>query len=617
MTLREVRERYLGYFKDRGHVIIPSSRIRPENDPTTLFTSSGMQPLVPFLKGTPHPQGVRLANSQLCLRAEDIEEVGDNRHTTYFEMLGNWSLGDYFKAEQIPWFFNFLVDEVGLPPERLYVTVFGGDEEMNIPRDTESAELWQQVFAERGVTAEIRDIGTMEAGDTIGMQGGRIFYYDAAKNWWSRAGKPANMPNGEIGGPDTEVFFDFGEEFTHPDWKDLAPHPNSDSGRFIEIGNSVFMEYVKTEGVFEKLPKQNVDFGGGLERITAATTGNPDVFLTDVFTPARTLLEFASGASYADPETAYRMRVILDHLRGSVMVLADGAVPQNTDAGYVLRRLIRRAVRMGDGLSLTDQDLVSVLDAFIDVYAPIFEHVSSKREHIRTTFHEEVTKFRATLAQGLKIFERHMGDTISGEEAFVLFTTYGFPFELTLELAKEKGKSVDTEGFQEKMKEHQDASRKGAEQKFKGGMLDQSEMSVKYHTATHLLHKALKSVLGESVEQRGSNITPERLRFDFAWGHKMTEEEKKEVEALVNEQIKRNLPVTFEDLPLEEAKTLGAIGLFEEKYGNVVRVYSIGDYSLEFCGGPHVLSTGDLGTFVIQKEEAVASGIRRIKAVLT
>tara|TARA_B100000508_G_scaffold60333_1_gene47138 strand:- start:177033 stop:178874 length:1842 start_codon:yes stop_codon:yes gene_type:complete len=612
MKVSEVREKYLEFFKRNDHAEIASAPIVPENDPTTLFTSSGMQPLVPYLLGEEHPAGARLVDSQKCFRADDIEEVGDNRHTTFFEMLGNWSLGDYFKKEQLPWFFSFLVDELGLDPNRIYVTVYEGGE--GIEKDTESVEIWKELFASKGIEAKEVHIGSEEDGYTKGMQGGRIFFYDAKKNWWSRSGTPDKMPAGEPGGPDSEVFYDFGEEFADPSYADKELHPNSDSGQFIEIGNSVFMEFLKKEdGSFDTLPRRNVDFGGGLERITAATLGNPDVFLVDVFTPTREKIEELSGKAYVGNENSFR--VILDHLRGATFMIGDGVMPSNTEAGYILRRLIRRSVRHADLLGIPEGKLSELTRPFISVYKDHYTNLAEKEEEIVKAIADEEEKFRKTLKSGMKQFEKIEGD-ISGEDAFVLFTSYGFPLELTLELAQEKGVKVDVDAYKKAFEEHQAKSRAGAEQKFKGGLADDSEMSVKYHTATHLLHRALKDVLGEDVMQKGSNITPERLRFDFSFDRKMTDEEKEEVTKIVNEQIAKELPVTFEDISMEEAKKRGAIGLFEEKYGDTVRVYSIGDYSLEFCGGPHVENIKDLGVFRIKKEEASSAGVRRIKAVL-
>lgn len=616
ITSRDIRARYIRFFQERGHTTINSAPITPENDPTTLFTSSGMQPLIPYLLGDVHPRGARLVNSQKCFRAGDIDEIGDNRHTTFFEMLGNWSLGDYFKEEQLKWFFEFLTDEVGLDPKRLYVTAYEGDEALGIPRDTEAAHIWSELFRSKGIEATAAHIGSEARGGEVGMGGARIFYYEAKKNWWSRSGVPALMPAGEPGGPDSEVFYEF-ESIPHDPAFGTHCHPNCDCGRFLEIGNSVFMEYKKlASGSFEKLPKSNVDFGGGLERITAAAQNFADVFLIDSLRPIITALEGASRATYSDPTWQKSYRIVADHVRAATFIAAAGTVPGTTDQGYVLRRLLRRAIRHMDALGITNtfqlSDLVSVVTL---QYGEVYPELANK-DHIAALFRDEEERFRKTLKDGLRMFERQAGSGLSGEDAFILFSTYGFPFEMTEELAKERGIMIDVQGFHDAMKKHQDTSRQGAEQKFKGGLADHSEKSVKYHTATHLLHKALRDVLGPSVYQKGSNITPERLRFDFSFERKMSEEEKKRVTEIVNEQIHNALPVTYQDLPLAEAEKRGAIGLFEEKYGDVVRVYAIGDYSLEFCGGPHVENTGVLGTFSIQKEEAVAQGIRRIKAVL-
>lgn len=612
MTSSDIRQKYFDFFTERGHKIIPSALLIPENDPTTLFISSGMQPLIPYLLGEKHPKGIRLVNSQKSFRADDIEEVGDNRHTTFFEMLGNWSLGDYFKEKQLSWFFEFLTDVVGLSADKLYVTVFVGDERLGIPRDTESVEIWKQLFTSKGVGAEDILIGSEADGAQKGMQGGRIFYYDAKKNWWSRSGTPERMPAGEPGGPDSEVFFDFGTP--HDTAFGDECHPNCDCGRFVEIGNSVFMEYLKQEdGSFKPLPQKNVDFGGGLERIAAASENNPDVFSIDVFKAIISDLEKFTGLSYETNKKAFR--VIADHLRAAVFLITDGVEPDNKDSGYFVRRLLRRAILQLHRLH-KDVSIASLTYSIADLYNDQYPDIKSRIKEIDQTIISEETKFVVTLERGLKEFEKLSGYDISGNDAFILFTTYGFPLELTLELALERGVGVDEVGFRAEMKQHQELSRSGSEKKFKGGLADHGEMSIKYHTTTHLLHQALRNVLGEHVEQKGSNITPERMRFDFAFERKMTDEEKKEVEDIVNKQIEEGLPVTNKELPLEEAKKLGAIGLFGEKYGDVVKVYKIGDFSLEFCGGPHVTNTGQLGHFKLVKEESISAGIRRIRAVL-
>lgn len=615
MTVNEVRKRYLDFFAARGHVIIPSAPVVPENDPTTLFTSSGMQPLVPYLLGQPHPAGARLADSQTSFRAGDIEEVGDNRHTTFFEMLGNWSLGDYFKQEQLPWVFEFLTKEVGLDPAKLYVTVFDGADDIGVPRDEESIALWKKLFGDAGISAEFVSIGSEARGYEVGMRGGRIFGY-TEKNWWSRAGAPEKMPEGEPGGPDSEVFYDFGT--THdPKWGEHC-HPNCDCGRFMEIGNSVFMEYVKREGGFEKLAKQNVDFGGGLERIAAAAGNDPDVFKLDVFGVALTALEQRSGKKYADATRSFR--VVLDHMRAAAFFIASGIRPSNGEQGYVLRRLIRRSLVEVDKLGIKEPVLAEVAAGFGAAYAEAYPFVQAAASAIKNELEKEEAQFRKTLAQGMRELEK-MGAEV---DPFTLFTTYGFPVELTAEIAKEKGISLDLGAVQKKMEEHQALSRAGAAQKFAGGLADHAEQTIRYHTAHHLLLKALQMVLGPEVHQRGSNITSERLRIDFSYGQKMTDEQKKEVEKIVNEKIAEAIPVIRTDMPKEDAEKLGAEHEFGATYPDMVSVYSVGAldnaFSIEFCGGPHVSNTRDIGeggkTFKIVKEEASSAGVRRIKAVL-
>jgi alanyl-tRNA synthetase len=629
MELSEVRAKYLQFFKDRGHTEIPSASLVPENDPTTLFTGSGMQPLVPYLLGKNHPAGSRLVDSQKSFRSMDIEEVGDNRHTTFFEMLGNWSLGDYFKQEQLPWFFEFLTDVVGLDPQRLYVTAFIGDEKNNVPRDAESAEIWQRLFKEKGIEAKVVEIGSEENGYHVGMQGGRIFYYDAKKNWWSRAGTPDKMPAGEPGGPDSEVFYDFGEfnedgQAKHdPKWG-AECHPNCDCGRFLEIGNSVFMQYIKNDdGSFSLLPKQNVDFGGGLERITAVSEHTDDVFKV-AHKEIIAALETLSGKKYADDVRSFR--IIADHIKAAVFLISDGVRPGNTDQGYFVRRLIRRAVRFADRLGIEKSSFAQIVRPVAEMYEDQYPEISEKIAEIEASIATEEDKFRKTLARGMKELERFIGaGNLSAQDAFQLVTTYGFPLELIVEEAGEKGiKQIDTEGFKELLKQHQDLSRAGSEQKFKGGLADHGENTVRLHTAHHLLLKALQIVLGPTVHQRGSNITGERLRIDFNWDAKLTDEQKKEIEKIVNEKINEDLPVFRNEMAKEEAEKLGAEHEFGAKYPDRVSVYSVGPvdhaFSIEFCGGPHVEHTGELsksGVFKIQKEEAVAQGIRRIKAVLS
>ena len=617
MKLDEVRERFIIFMRERGHSVLGSAPLVPQEDATTLFTGSGMQPLVPYLLGKEHQQGTRLVNSQKCFRANDIDEVGDNRHTTFFEMLGNWSLGDYFKEEQVEQCFLFLTDKergLGLDPERLYVTVFAGDESFGIPRDDVSAKKWRELFASVGIDAGIAHIGSEKDGDARGMQEGeRIFFYDASKNWWSRSGEPGAMPVGEPGGPDSEVFYDFGEEYTDPVYAHLKPHPNTDSGRFIEIGNSVFMEYVRTDDGFAPLPKKNVDFGGGLERMTAATEHVADVFTIDVFTGLVQSLAEASDVLYDEQPAPFR--VIADHLRAAVFAVADGVVPSNTDRGYVLRRLIREALyNLRYVLGVESVSLASLSRHFVMVYRNSYPEVSDAP--VEQVIGDEEERFAKTLRKGVRILESMVkAGSLAGADVFVLQSTYGFPKEMTLSLAEEKGVTVSLDGYEEAMEQHRVSSRQASDQKFKGGLSDTDSMSVRYHTATHLLHQALRDVLGDGVEQKGSNITPERLRFDFSYNEKMTDAQKQRVEDIVNEKIQAALPVRYEDMPIKKAQKLGAIGVFS--YDDTVRVYFVGDYSKEFCGGPHVENTSDLGVFQIAKEEAVGSGVRRIKAVLS
>jgi len=635
-TLSDIRSAYFEFFKSRGHTVIPSASLVPQNDPTTLFTGSGMQPLVPYLLGKDHPEGKRLVNSQRSFRAEDIEEIGDNRHTTFFEMLGHWSLGDYWKKDELTQVFEFLID-AGLDPEKLYVTVFTGDEKNNLPRDTESAEIWQSLFIQKEINAPIVEIGSEADGSRLGMRGGRIFYYDAKKNWWSRAGIPDNMPVGEPGGPDSEYFYDFGTE--HDPKFGNECHPNCDCGRFMEIGNSVFMQYVKGPDGFALLPKQNVDFGGGLERIVAAGNNDSDVFQTDVFEEPIALLEKFSGKSYTDDRYTRSFRIIADHIRAATFIISDGVKPSNTEQGYVLRRLLRRASQHIMKLGLQDgqeDDSMLVRNAiiFIEKYKQAYPELQGDEPYqlIKETIWEEEKQFAHTLVQGMKEFEKMAVASISGEQVFTLFTTYGFPFEMTQELANERGLSVDEFAFKELMKKHSDISRAGSQQKFKGGLADTSEATTRLHTTHHLLLKALQIVLGEQVKQRGSNITSERLRIDFSHGEKMTEDQKREVERIVNEKIFEGLPVTRSTIAREEAEKLDAQHEFGAKYPDMVSVYSVGPagalqedpqfenaFSIEFCGGPHVTNTSEIGkagTFKIQKEEAVAAGIRRIKGIL-
>ncbi len=643
MTGNDIRKKYLDFMAKNGHAVIPSADLVPENDPTTLFTGSGMQPLVPYLMGETHPKGVRLTDSQKCFRAEDIEEVGDNRHTTFFEMLGNWSLGDYFKQEQIPWFYSFLIDEVGLNPEHVYVTAFQGDPAANVPKDTESVEIWQQIFADKGISNNVADMGSEEAGGERGMKDGeRIFYYDSSKNWWSRSGKPEKMPIGEIGGPDSEVFYDFGTE--HDEKFGKHCHPNCDCGRFLEIGNSVFMEYLKTESGFEKLPKQNVDFGGGLERIAAAANNCGDMFKIDILWNVVEQIQTLSGKQYEENQEAFR--VVTDHIRGATFMIGDGILPGNTEQGYFVRRLIRRAVRYADILEIPAGELMNLSESVITTYESHYTNLTQKRGEIKHAIETEENQFRKTLENGLKQFNKislqvHMNtkevggkkvldkssavakQAISAQNAFSLFTTYGFPIELTEEIASEKGLLVDRAGFEKLMQEHRAKSRAGAEQKFKGGLADNSDKVVQYHTTTHLMLAALRHFLGDGVHQAGSNITGERLRFDFTHPEKVDRETLDKIEEWVNKALQIGGEVTIETMPKDTAEADPTVeGSFWDRYPDEVKVYTVKGndgtvFSRELCGGPHVENLKDItGAFKIKKEESSSAGVRRIKAIL-
>lgn len=600
MQSNEIRDKFLKFFEKRGHTIIPSASLVPENDPSTLFNTAGMQPLVPYLLGTPHPKGTRLVDYQKCVRTGDIDDVGDNRHLTFFEMLGNWSLGDYFKAESLPWSFEFLTDKeegLGLDPSRFYVTVFKG--ENGIPRDEEAIKIWQEIFAKYGISAGV-------AGDDEIMQANtRIIPLGVADNFWIAGA------TGPCGG-DSEFFYD-----TRPEdgklngkFQDLV-----DSFRLIEVWNNVFMEFNKTaDGKYEPLFKKNVDTGMGLERTTAVVNGHATVFDTDLF---ESILAKISDLATNDDIRA--KRIVADHLRTAVFMIADGVLPSNTDRGYVLRRILRRAIRFSDVLGMPVNSLASLTDIVVAKYSDVYENLAAQTETIKQEISKEETKFRQTLEKGIKEISKLQ--SISSKEAFDLYQSFGFPIELTKEIAKEKGLTLDENEFNAEMKKHQELSKSGSEERFKGGLGGSSDQIVKYHTATHLLQQALIDVLGPEVAQKGSNITEERLRFDFAWPSKMTDEEKQKVEQIVNEKIEANLPVNKIVLPIVEAEKTGARHLFSEKYGDEVSIYFIGDsldtaYSKEFCGGPHVENTGVLGRFKITKEEAVAAGVRRIKAIL-
>lgn len=581
---KDIRQKYLDFFSDKGHSIIGSASLIPEHDPTVLFTTAGMHPLVPYLMGEAHPAGVRLTDVQKCVRTGDIDEVGDRWHLTFFEMLGNWSLGDYFKKEAITWSYEFLTDKkwLGISPDRLSVSVFAGD--ADAPRDEESAELWR----------------------TLGIPGEHIYYYGKSENWWGPAGATGPC------GPDTEMFYDTGIAPCSPECQ-----PSCSCGKYVEIWNDVFMQYNKlADGTYVPLKQQNVDTGMGLERITAVLNGYDEVYATDLFVP---LMDKLKELSTQHGDTS--KEIICDHIRAAIFMINDGVSPSNLDQGYVLRRLIRRAIRHGRKLGIQGYFLQDLADIVIEMFQEYYPTLNDQRSEIKMELVNEEEKFAKTLEKGEKQFEKltaHIkaNGLMPGEHAFHLFDTFGFPLEITKELAHEKGITIDEDGFYEFYKQHQAQSRAGAEKRFKGGLADASWETIRGHTATHLLHEALRRILGPHVFQKGSNITPERLRFDFSHPEKVTPEQLKEVEDMVNDQVQRQLEVHYEIMTVEQAKKMGAIGLFDDKYAEKVKVYLIGDFSKEFCGGPHVNNTSEVGHFKILKEEACSAGVRRIKAIV-
>ena len=582
MKAIEIRNKYLNFFKKHGHAVIPSASLIPENDPSVLFTTAGMQPLVPYLLGEKHPEGTRLTDYQKCVRTNDIDEVGDNRHLTYFEMLGNWSLGDYFKEESIAMSYEFLTKELGIPSEKISVTCFAGDEDCE--RDMKVYEYWRKA----------------------GIPDERIYFFGKEDNWWIA---------GEEGpcGPDTEMYYDTGKPKCSPEC-----NPACGCGKYIEIWNNVFMEFYKNKNGYRKLEQKNVDTGLGLERMAMILQGKETPFEIEVFEPVMKKLEKLQKVDRIESR-----RIVAEHLRSSIMIINDGGRPSNVDRGYILRRLLRRMTRHMNKLEINLDELANIIDISIDSLKELYPELEKNKETIKEIIVAEKDKFMKTLQKGEKEFEKvanrtknNNKDVINAQAVFNLYETYGFPPEMTEELAKENSLKVDMEGYQKLFEEHQAKSRMGSEAKFKGGLASTGEMEVKYHTATHLLNAALKKVLGDHVHQKGSNITPERLRFDFSHNAKMTDEEKKQVEDLVNEYIKQDLKVERLEMTKEEALKLGAEAMFLDKYGDEVTVYKIGDVSMEFCGGPHVERTGVLGTFKIKKEEASSSGVRRIKAIL-
>lgn len=636
MTAQEIRKKYIEFFVSKGHTQIPRALLVPKDDPTTLFTGSGMQPLVPYLLGKEHPEGKKLVNSQTCLRAQDIDEVGDNRHTTFFEMLGNWSMGDYFKREQITYFFEFLVEHVGLDPNKLYVSCFIGSKEYGIEKDEEAANIWKELFESKGISAKIVDVGSAKVGDEEGMQGGRIFFYDDGENWWSRNGGLKTTPVGDPCGPDSEVFYDFGDD--NHDASYGQPHPASDSGRFMEIGNQVFMQYRRTESGFEPLENKNVDFGGGLERIAAASINSPDVFKISLLWPIIEKLEKLSSKTYAKETEA--MRVIADHLRAATFLAVDGVTPSNKEQGYVMRRFIRRAMVKAFDLGVEQNFLQEIVPIIADLYHEDFPEVANNRDKIIEVLVKEEKAFRQTIRKGYHQMDKFLNHSnkknqngqvvIGGEEVFILHDTYGFPVEITKEVIQERLTLFNLdesweEDYKKLMKEQRERSQTASKGVFKGGLEDHSEDTKKHHTATHLMYEALRQVLGDHVIQRGSKVTADRTRFDFSHDQKMTDEEKKQVEDIVNQQIQQDLSVTWAEYKTEEAFKLGAKGAFGDKYGETVKVYTMGKegekpFSIEICGGPHVEHTGQLGEggkhFKITKEKSSSAGVRRIEASL-
>ncbi len=626
MNAETIRQKYLDFYQRNGHAVIKRAPLILTNDPTTLFTGAGMQPMIPYLLGEPHSEGRRIADSQTCLRAQDIDDIGDNRHTTFFEMLGNWSLGDYFKKEQINWIWQFLSEEVGLDMNRVYVTCYIGDERYNIPKDTEAAEIWAELYEKAGLSSSQADIGSEQAGYARGIKPGeRIFYYDGSKNWWSRNGGPETTPIGDPCGPDSEMFYEFDFIEHDPKFGEHC-HPNCDCGRFMEIGNNVFMAYKKVaDGVFESLEKPNIDHGSGLERIAAASNNDPDVFKISLLWPIIEKLQDLSGKNY-DSHTE-SMRVIADHLRAATFMAVDGCVPSNKEQGYVMRRLLRRAIRYSFDLGIEQNFMQEVVPVIANLYEADFPEVKESREQIIAVLVKEEKAFRQTLRKGLRQMQHYIDDGLTGEELFTLYDTFGFPVELSTEEAHKQGIKLSDNWraeFNAKMAEQRQRSKTARKGQFSGGLEGHDPIHLKYHTATHLLGAALRKVLNApDLQQHGSNITADRLRFDFNHD-KLTLEEKQAVEDQVNAWIDADLPVKFAVYPTEEALKMGAIGAFGERYGEEVKVYSIGEddniISFEVCGGPHVDHTGILNEdgkrFKITKEESSAAGIRRIKAVL-
>lgn len=606
MTINEIREKYLDFMRRRGHAVLSSASLVPEGDSTTLFTSSGMQPMMPYLLGAKHPLGTRLVDSQKCFRSQDIEEVGDNRHSTFFEMLGNWSLGDYFKKEQLRYAFEFFTNPIqglGLDPHRLYVTVFEGNDQVS--KDQEAVQIWQDLFGKAGIEAK---------------EGERIFAYPASKNWWSRAGEPDKMPAGEPGGPDSEVFYDFGEDLRLHEssaYKTDKCHPNCDCGRFLEIGNSVFMQYLKNaDGSLSELPQKNIDFGGGLVRLAAAVANDPDIFNTGTYAPIIKEIEKLSGRSYRDDDNKAPMRIIADHLTAATFLIKDSIFPSNKAQGYVLRRLLRRAAVKLHFLMGGPDDIIKlagITSSIVEIYKSVY-FVKDDTLYVQGAIAAEIGKFEKSLSKGIKELEKKTD--VSGKDAFDLYQNYGFPLEITCEILAQIGKSVDMEQFQDEFEKHKEQSRTASIGMFKGGLADNSKTVTAYHTATHLLHAALRLILGNHVSQKGSNITGERLRFDISHPDKLSDDQIRSVEDLINQKISEKLPVIRREMPKDQALAEGALAFFGQKYPDLVSVYSIGEgdktFSKELCGGPHVESLAELAKIKIVKQESLGAGTRRL-----
>jgi len=608
LTADQLRQKYINFFSKRGHCVIPHEPLVQIDDvATSLFTIAGMQPLIPYLKGKKHPLGSRLVNIQPCLRVEDIEQIGDNHHTTFFEMLGNWSLGDYYKKEQLSWIFQFLTQELQLDPNRLYVSVFAGNKHLSV--DEESIHIWQQLFKNQQDPAQAKD----------GFDPSRkIYTYGHDESWWSRSGSPENMPPGEIGGPDSEIFYDFGPEFKfheNSSYRDQPCHPNCGCGRFLEIGNSVFIEYQKMKNnSFKELSQKNIDFGGGLERMISAAEHQPDLFLTSSFSPLINFLERETKKNYQDHKK--EMRVIVDHLRAATFLMAEGLKPSNKQQGYVLRRLLRRSIikfsRLSPTKENTTEKVFSGLSQEILIQYKNYFSLEKVSDQISQSIKEEILKFQKTLEKGMREFRKAKPNQLNADFAFNLHQTYGFPIEISQELFQEKNKNLSIDEFRKIKQQHRDLSRTSSAGMFKGGLADHQEKTVRLHTATHLLHQALRQLFGDKIKQSGSNITPERGRFDFTYPKPLSEQEIQQLERLINSKISQKIPVTSKNTTYQQAVNQGALAFFRQKYPEKVSVYSIGDFSKEVCAGPHVKNTSEIGKINIYKQKSLGQGLRRL-----